>query len=141
MDTKIVVGTWVVVRDESSEFDGYHGRVDSIIADASPPVAQLVNDDKDSHPIVPLSSLHIPADGTDPDVKEELQKLAESSDDLARQFKIAEFRINASKTLGMIDQIESLGIVTAPSPIRELLTLAQMVTRDAAMLLGVEIPK
>lgn len=59
--------------------------------------------------------------------------------DLRRSEKIVEFRVRARQLLGMLDLAESVGAVVLPSPVSNALTLARMVTREAAMLLGIDL--
>jgi hypothetical protein len=103
----IDVGSWVVIRDKSSANDGVHGSVVSIEGETATVRTSL------GYLPVPLSTLAIPVDGTDPSIRAALEKLDQSGRDLHVKFDEAVVRIaaeNAKKLTGyeLPDEVKAL---------------------------------
>jgi hypothetical protein len=85
----IGVGSWVVVRDKTSAYDGVHGTVVAIEGETA-----RVRRRPRLHR-GPLAILRIPVDGTDPSVRAALEKLDTSGRDLHVKFDEAAVRLAA----------------------------------------------
>jgi hypothetical protein len=114
----IGVGSWVVVRDKTSVYDGVHGSVVAIEGETARMRSDL------GYIEVPFAILRIPVDGTDPSVRAALEKLDTSGRDLHVKFDEAAVRLAAEAAQKIPGFNLPPEVIDAIGPILKLVELA-----------------